>query len=191
MKLYIANCTHQRQEVNYRLDFVEPGTGHLIIGIKKPFNKIIIESGRQVAIDLKHTSQADAIMQQLGRVGGRTVGEKNRLPRAVVPYLMQVEKMVPAQLIEEVFNHNRGILAIDGDLRRQQAAVAAGNATVQRALEGNTIKAVKGFEVEYESADEGEGQERLEQGVRLDLNSPAPNNRSSRGRGRRGGSAQA
>ncbi len=128
-RLFIANCTRQRQEVFYRLDFSSDG---IRLERQAP-KKIVIESGRQTSLDLKHISQSNAIIDQLAKVGGRRVEEQGRLPKKVIPYLLAQDKTVPIKLIEQVHAHNMGVLNETSEVRRKHAAIA-GSEVVQQAV---------------------------------------------------------
>jgi hypothetical protein len=124
MRLYIANTTHQRQEVYYRLDFVPEGSSALRANNVK---KIIIEPGRQVTVggDLL-PEQAQTIMDQLAIYGGIGVEEVSRIPNnKKVSYLMSFGKEIPMKLIRMMDEHNKWIMTGEGDERRRMAAIAA------------------------------------------------------------------
>jgi hypothetical protein len=123
MRLFIANTTHQRQEVFYRLDFVQEGSSALRANNVK---KVTIDAGRQVSVggDLI-PDQAQLIMDQLSPYGGVGVDELSRLPNnKKVTYLMSFGKEIPMKLIRMMDEHNKSLLTGQGDHRRQLAAVA-------------------------------------------------------------------
>jgi hypothetical protein len=170
MRFYIANCTRQDQTIFYRLDFNAEGVRlDRII----PPRSISIKAGQQVSIDLKHLSQAQSIMDQLAKVGGRGIDEKNRLPQVIVPYMLSVEKAVPRGLIDQVFQHNKGIQDQKGKLLRKRAAIVASDA-VQRAVDAN----VRQFEAEIEQQDPADGEDGPEgkpvaEGFRVSADDPS------------------
>lgn len=111
-KTYIANCTQQIQEINYRL----PES-------TKPM-RYKIPMGKQILLGDLGTLEIDAIVAQLGPYGLRNVDEiKNS--RKKITYLLSVGKPVSGNNIKAAWDNNRGILAKEGKERRQEAAIAA------------------------------------------------------------------
>jgi hypothetical protein len=124
MRLYIANVTHQKQEVYYRLDFIDEGNAALRANNVK---KVMIEPGRQVTVggDLMQ-EQAQLIMDQLSIYGGVGVEELSRLPASKrVAYLMSFGKEIPMRSIRMMDEHNKYLMTGEGDTRRRMAAIAA------------------------------------------------------------------
>lgn len=122
MFLYIANITHQRHVVNYRLDFVQEGNAALRANNTK---QVILLPGEQKTIggDLTQT-QAQMIMDQL-TPEGVGVEEINRLPLVKVAYVLSFGKAIPTKILHLVNEHNKNLLTKEGDIRRRQAAIAA------------------------------------------------------------------
>lgn len=116
MRLYVVNITHQQRELFFRPD---------ANGERKPANKVVLLPGRQVQVggDLPNTEAADFIINQIERLGGRSVAEKNRLPGFVVPYAMSLDRPVPAKLIHELHAHNKKQLTLKGEMTRRKAAI--------------------------------------------------------------------
>lgn len=142
--LYIANCTRQTQQINYRLDINKDG---VFAANKQPHKSLVVQSGKGAAIPGLHVSQCTHIIEQLQAVGGRDVVEKNRLPRHIVPYLLSTDKAISEKLIREVWNHNRGILAEGGEERRRRAAIASNQMVQSHVAE---TAEVQQFELEIE-----------------------------------------
>lgn len=114
MKLFIANCTHQIQTVNYRL----------IEGKGRGFQTQHIGLGRQeqIAGEL-NKPQIDGLIGQL-RVFG--LHEIEDLPgvKHFVPIVCSVDKAVPAALMQELISHNTALLKQFGTKLRREAAIA-------------------------------------------------------------------
>ena len=170
MRLKVANCLPQQQQVFYRLEynfFGEPDAGDRFRTAKS----INVLAGRQVVVggDL-HEQQVKSIIKQLEVYGAIDISQMGRLPRAVVPYLVSIDKDVPAKLIADVFKHNKGVLSSEGRKRRETAAVVA-NEAVENAVQAQAK--LQTFEVEIEQQDPEPGEpdpvgNRLTEGLRVD-----------------------
>ena len=101
-----------------------------------------------------HFSQIEDIVQQLNVFGAKGVVDlKGRLTE-FVPYLFNIDKAIPEDLIRMVADHNKGVKINEGALRRQQAALAASDA-----LEAQISQPVQTFEVEMEQLEVSENDE--------------------------------
>jgi len=153
--LYIANPTRQMQRAYYRLEFTHNGDRIADTRSLKPaFHDI--PSGGQVRVanrDLPMEAVED-IVRQLSEYGMLAVldVERESLPfRQTVHYVFNVDKAVPAKIIERVFEHNQGTQYEAGKLLRQKAAVASAEIVAQA-----TGDVQRSFAVEIEQ--EGENQ---------------------------------
>jgi len=124
MRLHIANCTKQNQRIYYRLDFDQAGMPRSQMNVQPRHQDLL--PGRQAAIggDLDHISQVESIVTQLNRFGLAAVKDIPRL-KQFTPYIYNVDKPVTADQIRIVDDHNRGVLANQGAVRREAAAIAA------------------------------------------------------------------
>lgn len=180
MRLYVANLTLHRQDIHYRLDFVDD-KGPSRRGAAPPPRKQSIEKGRQVCIggDL-HISQVEDIVSQLSRYG--MIGEAD-LPqlrgKRYVPYVYNLDKHVSVAAMRAVAAHNKGVKLDEGADRREKAALAANEALVSKIMDEEPPK----FEVEFEQLDVSELDEsRIEAGFRIDHSAkPKPGPKAGRG----------
>lgn len=166
-KLFIANATHQRREVFYRLDVDKSGSLDPNDQRRAP-RKITVEPGRQVFINDLHSAQATSIIEQLARIGATSAGDGNRFPRGrSVPYVLNVDSYVPKRLLEQAHAHNKGVLTQSGADRRKRAAVAANDVVKKHVEESDAT--LKAFEVGVEEQPPEPGEERsgklLEEGI--------------------------
>ncbi len=150
MRLYIANCTHQRQTVFYRTEVNGSGVydeRRARAGIRQ----VTIMPRQQVSLpDFEHIKQGQNIMDQLARVGGVGVEEvSNRLPRKRLAYVMSLDKPVPKDKLLACFNHNRSLALAAGRKQREAAAIAA-NEAVDRMVREATQDSVRNVTVEFE-----------------------------------------
>jgi hypothetical protein len=179
MRLYIANCTRQFQQVHYRLDIVDDAGRKDSNSRFQPSKQQTIAPGRQVALggDLDHPSQITDIIDQLRRHGLAGVEEINRL-KGVVPYLCSTDKPVPASAIRQVMEHNKGIRIDQGQQRRARAAVAVTKTVedavaAQAAAQGLKPPEDQNVEVEFEQVEQSEaGESTIAEGYRVDENAP-------------------
>jgi hypothetical protein len=114
MKLYVANCTAQAQSLNFRM----------VEGRGRGFSTQNIAMGQQVQLagDL-NLPQIDYIVGQLGIYGMRRVEELDGI-RHYVPLVYSIDKHVPAKLMEQIIQFNRGLLKERGSMLRREAAIA-------------------------------------------------------------------
>lgn len=158
-KLYIANCSPQRQVVHYRL----------------PENPKIhtqtIEIGRQVQFgnnELTDT-EVNAIIAQLQIYGLIGISELARAKRGV-PYIYSLNKPVPEKTFRDVIGFNQGVLTDAGKLFRQQAAVAVSNA-MDSSTDDAGLTPIRALEmsVEEDASTTGEQDTKLlAEGLRVD-----------------------
>ena len=191
MELYIANPTKQSRRINFRLDTGRDGS--LVMDPRFRYHRSIdLPAGKVVSIPgLEHASQCDSIMRQLEKFGARQITEKNRLPRAVVPYLMSVGSPIPPRMIAEVLAHNHGIKAEEGGNRRKAAAIAATDAIAKAVEEQQDLQAeVRNPGVEFIQQPDAESAEQpgssVSEAYRVSATATAPgNDRAGRRNGRR------
>lgn len=124
-RLFIANVTRQNQVVYYRLDFNPDGTPNLNRHFQPAKRSPAIAPGRQIPIggDL-HVTQITSIVDQLNRFGMAGANETGRL-NGFTPYLFNIDQPVPVNAIRAAVRHNDGIRIKEGNVRRENAAVAA------------------------------------------------------------------
>jgi hypothetical protein len=165
MKLYLANCTRQRQTIFYRLDFNNDQSTQAKVQALK---QVVVEPGKQAIVggDLPLQS-IQTIMDQLKPTGGVGVEELNRLPNTTVAYLLSVDKQITARQILQVHNHNTMVLTDVGNKRKRDAALVT-NQMVEKAIESQT----RNFELEIEQLPPGPDEEPapgkpIEQGFRV------------------------
>jgi hypothetical protein len=189
MELYIANPTKQSRRINFRLDTGRDGS--LVMDPRFRYHRSIdVPAGKTVTIPgLEHVSQCDSIMRQLEKFGARQTTEKNRLPRAVVPYLMSVNEPISPRMIAEVAAHNHGIKSAEGSNRRKAAAIAATDAIAKAVEEQQDAQGeVRNPGVEFIQQPDPETAEQpgavVSEAYRVSANAPVENNR---GNARRGG----
>ena len=174
-KLYIANCTRQYWNCQYRLDFTKEGEAVRDARFLMAKSQTI-PPGRQVALggDL-HITQINDVVEQLRGYGLVGVADVPSLRGKKAPYVFNVDVPVSAATIRKVVDHNDGISIIDGKTRREKAAVAAND------IVSSKIDDTKLFEVEYEQLEQSEaGEKTIGEGYRMDPNAPPPNKRQRR-----------
>ncbi len=166
--LYVANATRQRQVVFYRLDVTANGAVNDLRRFQPARQTPPIAPGRQIAIENRdfHEAQIDAIIEQLKPYGAIEQGDIGRLPRAAVPYIINVGSPVQAEAIRIVDAHNTGILRNDGQQRREAAAIAAQSALNAEASTINIPNAPFEATIEQEDAPEND-EKRVEEGYRI------------------------
>lgn len=123
MKLYIAIAVRQKQRIFYRLDTNPDDTLRSQVGVLPKHQDF--EPGKQDVIggDL-YESQVDSIINQLKVFGLMPADEVNRLTK-LTPYIYSKDRPISKAAIDKAFNHNQGILAKQGKVRREEAAIAA------------------------------------------------------------------
>ena len=114
MKLYIANCTHQTQQLNYRV--VEaPGRGYST-------QNIAMGRQEQIASDM-NMEQVNYVVKQLEHYGLRSVAQTDG-SREYVPLIFSIDRPVPAKLMQEMLAFNSTVLKERGNKLRRDAAIA-------------------------------------------------------------------
>jgi hypothetical protein len=155
--LYVANATKQNQTVFYRLDFNIEGELDMSDRLRAA-RKFDLNPGqvKSVAGDM-HDTQCKSIIEQLKTYGALDISETTRPPRnQQVPLIMSMGKPVPPKLILEINEHNQGVLAVGGEHRRSQAALAT-----DRLVQDQVDATVKEFTVEIEDVGAGPGSEEM------------------------------
>lgn len=150
--LYIANCTRQKRQPSYRLDM--NGDGVMTTNPGAPAKHIQIEAGKVGTLVLQHPNQAKVIIDQLAGIGAVDLSDIERLQRGkTCPYILSVDKPIKLNHISKVYNHNRGVISVSGEARREAAAIAA-NAAVEQQV---GVEDVKQFELTLEGVENTEG----------------------------------
>ena len=176
-KLYIANCTRQHQTIQYRLEFDKGGAR-----LPNPQQRMPLEErippGYQALISggELHSNAVAHIVEQLKPFGLLHVQETSR-QHDVAPWVYELDKPVPSEIIEDVFSYNQGIRTEQGKERRRLAAIAA-----NEILSAQTGEDPRALELSFEQLDQSEHQEsRIEEGYRIDTNAgPAVSQRQDR-----------
>ena len=112
MNIFIANCTNQNQQINFRLPEA-----------RKPV-AIMIPMGQQRPVGDLSPPEIEAMMEQLGPYGLISVAEIKRAPRKI-SYVYSENKPVTSEMIRMAHDKNQGVLRDEGKDRRKNAAVAA------------------------------------------------------------------
>jgi hypothetical protein len=114
MKLYVANCTHQIQTLNYRLNDTK-GRGFITQSL---------DIGRQIQIAGElDEEQIKRVLKNLYTYGLHSI-EDLKGTKHYVPLLYCIDKPVPSGLMGEVIEYNRGLLREFGTKLRREAAIA-------------------------------------------------------------------
>lgn len=170
-KLYVANCTRQNYNCQYRLDFTANGEP-VPTGRFHPAKSQVINPGRQVVLggtDM-HMTQIEDIVEQLKIYGMIGVSEINELQGQKAPYLFDVNKPISTNDIRRVVDHNDGVAVIDGRKRRANAAVV-----VNDVLAHKIDSEMKPVDVEFEQLQQSEaGEKTIGEGYRIDPAAPGP-----------------
>lgn len=194
MKLYVGNCTKQKQRIYYRLDFAPDGSQTQNPKFNPPRHQDI-PPGRQLPLGGElQIHQIEAIVSQLntyGMVGASEVGQLKKY----APYVFDVDKPVSARVLQAVIDVNDRVKSEEGSQRRKKAAIAANQNLVAQIAEENfrvaqdnlTMNEKPLFEVGIEQEEPGEGPS-IAEGFKIEY-PPAeasrhPGNRS--GRSKRG-----
>ena len=186
-RLYLANCTRQNHVVCYRLDYDNGGNLKDINRRFEPAKQQDIPAGRQVQIGSDfHIRQIEDIVDQLSTygligvvdVGRHKANDLKNLRSGVVPYIFNIDKVVPADAIRTVMAYNANILIDDGRLRRQRAAVAS-NEMVQTAVahqfldKGIDATPSKTLDVSFEQEEQTEaGEKTISEGYKVSPDAP-------------------
>lgn len=174
MRLYIANCTHQRQTVFWRADVNGAGV-YDERRAKAGLRSVNIAPGQQTALpEMEIKEQIQSVMDQLAKVGGVGVEEiPNRMGRYRIAYVLSTDKPVPKAKIVAANDHNKGIAINAGRKQRQAAAIAVNHAidhTVREAAQ-TTVRNMT-VEIEQEARplaeeDDTPGKKRLAEGFEI------------------------
>ena len=151
MNVYVANCTQQQQQINYRL----PDS-------RKPFSHTI-PMGKQLLIGDLSPPEIDAIEEQLGPYGLRAVDEIGKSKQKIT-YVYATGKPVSTADIRRALDANRGILREEGKERRENSAVAANAAMNTDETPLNKLD----ISVEEESSGSIPSEEPIGEGYRID-----------------------
>ena len=172
-RLYIANVSRQTQIVCYRLDYNKRGEDNIDRRFQ-PAKQQDIPPGRQVQIGGDfHMNQITDIVDQLAKYGLIGVIDVPRMGRNVAPYVYNIDKPVPADVMKRVRDHNHGALIAQGKDRRQKAAVATNEIvqdTVAKQFAENGIDAtpVDRTDIAFEQEEQSEaGEKRIEEGFHV------------------------
>lgn len=180
MKMYVANCTQQRQSFMYR---VPETNGSGMMGGMRVQD---IEIGGQTALsgDL-NKFQIDAIVSQHARYGLVAVDEIDRTRGAFTGMCYSIDKPVPVNKLLYVINANRGVLDLRGQAIRKEAAVAVNQQVESQmgdSVSGARPPQLEKLEIEVQEEKQGTGpthepvEERLRVTRREDP-TPAPRQR--------------
>lgn len=163
MKLFLANCTDQAHVVNYRLLEAK--------GVKTQD----LPSGGQIQIagDL-NTLQINDVIEQLRKYGLFGVDELTRsTPGKQVPWIYSVDRRIHTDVIRRFVQHNRGVLRIQGQEARRQAAVVSSNIAEQYAERESGAGRLEELEVTVQEEDSNSmGSEQLAEGIIVNRNAP-------------------
>lgn len=171
MRLYVTNCTPQRQLFCYRLDFVPPGQ-KADKGDQQAFKRVEFRRGQQLPVgpDLP-AEQLSPLIAQLEKFGAiAELDVPNRLRNEVHPFVWNLGTSVKRNKAQEVVKHNRRVLQGLGVERRKLAAVA-GNEAIGKVVELNVgLNPTQHVEVAIEQMSapgEGDLGSRLDEGYRV------------------------
>lgn len=197
MRLYIANCTKQIQQIQYRADFPSEQNGARFT----PPRMQEIAPGRQVQLggDMD-ISQIEDIVQQLTPYGLVAVADVPRMRTTVksldlskittTPNVFNIDRPVPVEIMRHISSNNAEILSDHGRLRRQRAAVAV-NDLVQRKVNDEFVQngleevASDRVDTSFEQLDQSEhGEKPIAEGYRVRAAAPQEDAPSRRGRGK-------
>lgn len=190
MRLYVANCTRQNWQVQYRLDFNLQGEREPNARFQ-PAKQQDIPPGRQVQLggDM-HITQIEAIVEQLAKFGlkgvvdvpGLRTASKRFTPADIgtTPLIFNIDKPIPAEVMRQVQHVNSTILIEQGRMRRQRAAVAV-NDLVQTKVANEFMAAgvdelpTDKIDVGYEQLEQSEaGESKIEEGYRVGAGGAMP-----------------
>jgi hypothetical protein len=157
MRLYVANCTHQRQTVTYRL--LESKGGHALQ---------TVEVGAQMRLspDLNRP-QIDYIVEHLLNFGARWADDAEAIrSEHVVPLLLKVDGFVKHDQMMKQIEANDRILRTQGALRRKEAAIATSHGMREMTPNAASNVALSVEEEKPGSMDHG-GDKPLAEGYRM------------------------
>lgn len=168
MQTYIANCTQQRQIINYKLPESRKVTSYTI------------PMGKQLNVGDLTTPEMKAIEAQLGPYGLRSVDDISR-SRQKITYLYSTGKPVSAADIVRALDQNRGILSVEGKHRREQSAVAANSNMNTEETPLNRLE----MSVEEETSGSEPSDDPIGEGFKIDNTLSTSENKRPRRSGRR------
>jgi len=154
-KLYVVNATGQNRQIYYRLDFTVDDQGRRTDTRLVPPKMITIPARQQMQFGGElHPQELHEIIQQLEATCGAVSTEEIRTAKArgVVKLVWSQDRPVPRPILEDVVNHNVGILSDQGAERRRSLAVAA-DAGLTQLVERPLPKLEMEFEQVEEDAD--------------------------------------
>lgn len=137
MKLFIANTTKQRQQLNYR-----------VIGQSMQILKTVIEPGQQDMIHGDMTSDViNSIIDQLSKPAGFLMSEQEaKKHKAFIGLIYSIDKPVKLEGIQNAFEHNDEYLTEFGKAIREEtvkhvtAEIEREGLLVGRKLETATVE---------------------------------------------------
>lgn len=167
--IHLRNCTAQRREFYYRLDFKDnPALATRADRVN--FRRVVLSPWGIGHIELEKSMVAE-VGDQLAVLNGQPVDALSHL-RGVVPLIWSVDNPVDPRAAQVVVEHNRGVRWNEGVDRRKKAAVVASETLLSQLGESGHLQAAppQGFEVEIEQDDgtQPEGGERLEEGFKIE-----------------------
>lgn len=165
-RLFIANCSRQKQIIYYRLDVNSDGAKNDLRRFQPAKQTPAIPAGRQHPFGDLHMDQIKDIIAQLTPYGLTEQKDINVLPPRVIPYIYSLETPVQAEAIRVVDAHNTGILRFDGQRRREAAAIAAQSALANEASTINIPNSAFEATIEQEDAPVND-EKRVEEGYRI------------------------
>lgn len=189
MKLYVANCTRQTWQVQYRLDYTTQGEREPN-SRWQPAKQQDIPPGRQVQLggDM-HMMQIEDIVQQLSKFGLVGCVDVPKLRTAVktfdpgarktTPLVFNIDKPVPADVMRHVQHHNSGIMVDQGVVRRKNAAIAVNNLVQEKVSHefmaaGFDEPATDKIDVGFEQLEQSEaGEKTIAEGYHVSADAPA------------------
>jgi len=176
-RLYIANCTKQNQMIYYRLDFNNRGEPEKNARFQ-PAKQQEIPPGRQIILGGDfHPTQIEDIVQQLvpyGLIGVTDVPRQKK----VAPFVFNVDKPVPADIMRNVSHINSEVQIEEGKLRRQKAAIAVNDLVTQRVAaeflnQGVTDEPTQNLSLAIEQEEQSEnGEKRIAEGFKVSAAAP-------------------
>jgi hypothetical protein len=178
-RLYVANCTGQNRQVNYRIDYTVDDQGRRTSERLVPYKTQTLPARQQQMFGSDwHPVQIQDIVEQLekscGAVHSSAVKTAKRM--GVVKLIWQEDKPITLPILKDVIEHNMGLLDEQGAARRRQLALVADTQLTQL-LDRAPPKLEMEFEQVEEEPDFGA---KLEEGIRVNHAAkpkPAPRGR--------------
>jgi hypothetical protein len=184
--LYVANCTPQNAILYYRTRFNDDGTAKDENRRFEAARQQPIPTGRQTVFGARqmHMQQAMEIIGQLSKHGMMDAEDVKRSRNQKIPFVFNLNKPVPAEVMKAAIATNSSILTAEGQLRRKRAAVAVNDLVVQAAAAEAAKRgqdpekvAAPNTEVVFEQLEQSEAGERtIGEGYRVNpgAGTPAP-----------------